>query len=76
MHTELRGGITLGKSFNTSRSKDEANLRIADATLITHGELNRDLFFIDDYSVTHRRPSCHVEFNLTEPLQGIVKGRL
>ena len=58
------------KSFNTSRSKDEANLHIADATLIfTHGELNRDLFFIDDYSVTHGRPSYHVDFNVTDPLQ-------
>jgi hypothetical protein len=58
------------KSFQTSRAKDEANLHIADATLIfTHGELNRDLFFIDDYSVTHGRPSYHVDFNVTDPLQ-------
>jgi len=33
------------KEFNSSRSKDEANLHIADATLIfTHGEFSRDLF--------------------------------
>ncbi len=58
------------KEFRSSRSKDEANLHIADATLIfTHGELSRDLFFIDDYAVSHGHPSLHVDLDKMEPLQ-------
>jgi hypothetical protein len=58
------------KEFRSSRSKDEANLHIADATLIfTHGELNRDLWFIDDYAVSHGHPSYHVDFDESDPLQ-------
>ncbi len=58
------------KEFRSSRSKDEANLHIADATLIfTHGELNRDLWFIDDYAVSHGHPTYHVDFDESDPLQ-------
>ena len=60
----------LGKRFQSSRSKDEANLHLADATLIfSHGDLSRDLWFIDDYAVSHGHPSLHIDFSESDPLQ-------
>lgn len=58
------------KNFNSSRSKNEANVHLGDATLIfTHGQLNRDLTLVDDFAYSHGHPSLHIDLAQMEHLQ-------
>jgi len=59
------------KPFDSARTKDEANLLLADAALIfTHGELGGTLAELDAYAVDQERPCFHVDLSAMEPIQG------
>jgi hypothetical protein len=56
--------------FDGRREQDEANVRLADATLIfTPGDLGGAPAHVDAYAQSSGRPSFHVDLNVMEPLQ-------
>jgi hypothetical protein len=58
------------KSFDSARAKDEANVRMADATLIfTRGALHGAPALLEAYALARERPCFHVDMTAMEPLQ-------
>jgi len=65
------------EAFDSPRGSDEANVRLADATLIfTRGELRGGPARIDTYALSQGKPCFHVDLNVMEPLQAAFHVRI